>query len=335
MTDTTTAQAASGEALESALERAWDQSEDAPEVAAPEAPAAEGEDAAPAKTEEAPPEPEVKSYDSLDAYLKENQIDPEGFLSIPVSVKVDGKEELRPLSEVVKGYQIASAGYQRLSEAAAQKESFQREQQQVREALGQRIQQAEALFTAAQQQMLGDYQRINWQQLRAENPAEYAALSADFSQRQQALQQYVQQIGLAKQQEAQAAEQSRSQVIPAEREKLLALRPEWRDPVQAKEAQDAITSLGHKLGFSDAELNSITDHRQMLALDMAARYAKLQAAQPAKLKQVRAAPQMAKPGTRSVRNPAEAQYQNIRETVVKSGYRDPDAVAAMFERLAQ
>lgn len=325
-----------------------------------------------AKPGEKPAEGEEqgKEYESLDAYLKDQQLEPESFMALPVTVKVDGKEDAVPLGELVKGYQLASASYARMNEAAQLKqtaqaeqtqfrESFGREQAQVRNALGVRIHQVETLLQSAQEQLLGEFQSITpqqWAQLRQENPGEYAALNAQFQQRQQSLQQQLQQVAAAKQQEAEQARQAALQALPQEREKLLAARPEWRDPTKGQAAQQAMMAAGQKLGFSNAELSSITDHRQIVALDMAARYAaiadaasklgvndtqllemasnyaKLQAAKPGTLKRVRAAPKMAAPGTRQVRDPKGAALQNAREAWARNP-RDENAAAAVFEQL--
>jgi len=277
---------------------------------------------------------EGADYDSLDAYLTEQKLDKDSFYSLPVAVKVDGQDQQVPLAELVKGYQLSSASYNRMNELATQRQAFTQEQTQVRQALGVRIQQTEQLLQQAQQVLLGDYQRVNWQELRSQNPAEYAALSTEFQQRQGALQQQLSQIAQAKQQEAQAAEQARLQAIPQERERLYQARPEWRDPAKAKAAQQAIITAGRQLGFTDAELSQLTDHRHLIVLDLAAQQLKLQASQPSVMKRVRAAPQMAKPGTRQVRDPKRAALNNAREAWARSGFRDEDAAAAAFEQLA-
>lgn len=307
----------------------------AAEPAKAEPPAEPEADAKAADKASAPPEePEGKDYASLDEYLTEQKLDRDSFLSLPVSVKVDGVEQSVPLAEVVKGYQLSSAGYQRMSEIAQQRTQFQAEQQQVRQALGLRIQQTEALLKAAQEQLLGDYNAISpaqWAQLRAENPGEYAALQTQFSQRQQALQAQIQQVALAKQQEAQQAEHARLQALPAEREKLLAARPEWRDPAKLAAAQQSIVSAGRKLGFTDAELQSLIDHRHVLVLDLAAKQLQLQASQPGVMKRVRAAPKMAPATARNARDPKRDSINQALSAAAKSGFRDEHALAAAFE----
>lgn len=292
-----------------------------------------------AKPPEAPPE--EKAYSSLDEYLKDTGLDAEAFMGLPVTVKVDGRESAVPLNELVKGYQLSSASYDRMQQAAKEREAFSAEQTQVRQALGLRIQQVESLFKTAQDQLNADYNSITpqqWQELRVQNPGEYAALMQQFEQRQRALNTQLQQVAQAKQQETQAQNQERLQALSRERENLYQARPEWRDPAKFAAAREAMLSAGRKLGFSDAELQGVTDYRNLLVLDLAAQHlanqAKLQAQLPKTLKIVRAAPKMAAPGTRQVRDPKQAASQSARKAWSDSGFKNNDAAAAYFEQFA-
>jgi hypothetical protein len=280
-----------------------------------------------------PPADEGKEYASLDAYLAEQKLDKEAFLELPVTVKIDGKEQSIPLKEAIDGYNLRSVSQARIQQAQEERQQFQAEQTQVRQALGTRIQQAEALFKAALDQHMGDFNQITpqqWQQLRTENPGEYAALTTQFQQRQQALQQLLQQAATARQQEAEQAQKAQLQAIPAEREKLLQARPEWRDPAKFEAARSQIVTAARKLGFSDAELQSLTDHRHLLVLDLAARQLQLQASAPGVLQRVRTAPKMAAPGARQTRDPKRDSYTTARDAFT----RDPsnrDAAEAAFQ----
>ncbi len=54
--------------------------------------------------------------------------------------------------------------------------------------------------------------------------------------------------------------------LEAEKQKLLAAVPAWRDDKRAKSEQAAITTYAKGLGFTDQELAGLTDHRAVLAL---------------------------------------------------------------------
>lgn len=283
------------------------------------------------KTGDKPAETEDKNYDNLDHYIKDNGIEPESFMQLPVKVRVDGAEQDVPLGEVVKAYQLSQASYARMNEAAQAKQAFTTEQSQVRHALGLQIKTAQSLLTKAEGQLLQDFNGVDWNALRAENPAQYSALYTDFQARNTAIQQEKQAVAAEAQRNTQAQEQARLQAIPIERERLMQARPEWRDAAKAQAAHRAMSDYGRKLGFSDAELNGITDHRQLLVLDMAARMAQLQAQTPATLKRVRTAPKMAAPGARQTRDPKGTAHKNALANWARNP-RSDDAAAAAFEQ---
>lgn len=285
-------------------------------------------------TAEAAPAAE-KAYGSLDEYLKDVGIETDAFMGLPVALKVDGRDQTVPLAELVKNYQLSSASYARLQQAANERAQVAQERQQAQAAAQAQIQQAQQLTQLAHQQLTAEFQNINWNQLRAENPALYSATFTDFQARNAQIQQALQQINAQQQQQAQHADTQRQQAIAAEREKLLAARPEWRDPVKAAEAQQAMTALGRQFGFTDAELLGITDHRSLLILDAAARHTQLQAKAPQVLKKVRAAPAMtSKPGSRQVVNPQKTRMSQAQQNWARSGFRDDAAAAALFENFA-
>lgn len=277
---------------------------------------------------------EGEEYDSLDAYLTANKVDPESFKQLTVTTKVDGVEKPVSLAELIKDHQLSSASYNRMNELAQERTAFQGEQTQVRQALGLQINRVETLLKAAQEQLMGDYAAVTPQQLadlRARDPGQYAALMQDFNSRQGAIQALVQQADAARREQAQVADNQRRASLATETQKLLAARPDWRDPAKATAAQTAIRTLGKNLGFTDAELNGVFDHRYMLVLDMAARYAQLQASQSATLKRVRSAPRMAKPGTRQLPvDPKVSGYAKARDAFMRNP-SDMDAAAAAFE----
>jgi hypothetical protein len=113
---------------------------------------------------------------------------------------------------------------------------------------------------------------------------------------------------------------------------MLELIPEWKDPKTFESGRNDILTYGKQLGFSDAELGNIIDHRHMKILHDAARYAQLQAQKPESLKKVRAAPQMAKPGARSERDPKVAARTQAQQRFAANP-RSPEAQAAYFDTL--
>jgi hypothetical protein len=291
-----------------------------------EAPAA----AAPAQTQE---QSEEVEYADLSDYLAKSQIEPESFYKMPVTVKIDGKTQNVPLADVLKSYQ-QEADYTRKTQALAdQRRAWEGEQAQLKQAYTQQLQGAQQMLTLAQQQVLSEYQGVDWNKLYAEDPARFAAENQRFQMRVAQVQQYLGQVQTEQQRlQQQQMEELQSKTLPAERERLLEARPEWRDDKQFQAARTQMMSTAKQFGFSDAELSQVYDHRQMLVLDLASRYLALQAQAPDAVKRVRTAPITAQPGARTQRDPKAVQQTQLREAFKKNP-RDQDTAARYFGTL--
>lgn len=277
--------------------------------------------------EEAP-----RSWENLDQFLSENELDPEQFRAIPVTVKIDGESRNIPLSDVIKSFQLEGHVNNKSVELSNARRAFEEEQRTVREAAQQRIGYLDSLGKLAVDSLNHEFQKVNWQELRAQDPAQYAALFADFQQRNQQIQGYLAQVQNQRAQETQRQETEKQQNLAKEYERMIDAHPEWRDQSQFTKDRDAIGSYAKLKGFSDAELSQIYDHRYMSILHDAARYQALQAAKPQATKLVREAPKMAKPGVRTNRDPQQAARQNAQERFQRNP-KDIDAQVAYFETL--
>lgn len=285
------------------------------------------------KPDDAQQPEDTPQYSSLNEMLAAHKIDPESVMGLHVTAKIDGKEMQVPLSDVLKSYQLEGHVNNKSIELSNQKTQFEQERTQWQQATQQALHQHQAMGNLALNMLNHDYNRIDWNALRANNPAEFAALQAEFGQRQQQIQGFLQQVDQGRQQEEQQRQQAMRQALNQEHEKLLSARNEWRDPQAFSKARDQIAQYARGLGFQDAELSQITDHRIMLVLDDAARYRALQAATPQALKQVRQAPPMAKPGSRVDSNPSAAKRQQVMDRLNRNP-RDQDAQADAFQFFA-
>jgi hypothetical protein len=280
---------------------------------------------------------ESQTYSSLNDLLTAHKIDPESVMGLHVTAKIDGKETQVPLSDVLKSYQLEGHVNNKSIELSNQKTKFETEQAQWRQAQEQVYRQHQAMGNLALQMLNQEFQNVDWNSLRVNNPGEYAALYTQYQQRGTQIQQYLAAVDQAAQQEAQQQQQRQqeamNQAIAGEREKLYNALPEWRNEATFKQDRDAMSQYARSLGFQDAELSQIFDHRYMRVLHDAARYQALQAAKPQALKQVRQAPPMAKPGSRVDSNPSAAKRQQVMDRLSRNP-RDQDAQAAAFDFFA-
>ena len=272
---------------------------------------------------------ESQTYGSLDDLLTSLKVDPQSVMKLNVTTKIDGVETQVPLEQVLKSYQLEGHVNNKSIELSQQKTQFETERNEWRSATQQALQQHQAMGNLALQMLNHDFNRIDWNTLRANNPAEFAALQAEYGQRQQQIQGFLQQVQMQSQQEAQQQQQAQQQAFAQEHQRLMDARQEWRDPQAFSKDRESMVNYARNLGFKDAELNQIFDHRYMLILHDAARYQALQAAKPQALKQVRQAPPMAKPGSRTDTNPNDSRRQAAIDRFNRNP-RDEDAQAAVF-----
>ena len=302
---------------------------EAPAAAAPspepEAPTAEAE------ATEAAPEPE---YANLEDYLTKSKLDRDSFMDLPARVKVDGQESDVPLKDILKAYQLEQHVQQKSISLAEKQKAWEAEQTQAKAQLKQYLDDAQTLGNLAHQQLLSEFQGIDWNNLRATNPTEWAVRNTEFQQRANAIQNHLAQIKQKQDVLAQEQEQARIKALATERDKMYEARPDWRDDKIFQAARSEMSSYARSKGFTDAELGSIYDHRYMQVLHDAARYAALQAKAPEVAKRVRTAPKAATPGARITRDPQAVAAQQIKERFMKNP-RDADAQAAWAEVLAR
>ena len=302
-----------------------------PAAAAPVTSAPSKEDASAAT---AVPEQEGPDYANVEDYLQKAQIAPESFYELPVTVKVDGKTSQVPLKDVLKAYQLEQHVQAKSIQVSEAQKAWDTQRAQAEQTLTQNMQSAQALNTLARQELLAEFQGIDWNKLRTENPLEWSVRQQDFNQRAGKLDQHLAQIQNFQQQQALQAQQQQAAQLPKEREQMLEARPEWRDNTQFQAARSEISQYAQKMGFKPAELGSIFDHRYMLVLHDAARFAALQANSPQAVKRVRAAPQQANPGARISRDPKAVAATQAKERFTKTRGRDDAAAADYFEHLA-
>ena len=179
-----------------------------------------------------------------------------------------------------------------------------------------------------------EFQGIDWNKLQAEDPLQWTIQRQRLQERFGAVQQQIQQLNTISQQQAHEAAQRQTQAVEQERSRMLEVFPEWRDPQKFQAARQELSSYAKTIGFNDAELAGIADHRYMKVLRDASLYAALQAKSPAVLKMVRAAPPMGQPGARTQRDPRAARLQQVRDAGRKGLLaRDTDAQNAAFSAL--
>lgn len=199
--------------------------------------------------------------------LDESQIslDDEGNLT-GINVKVNGEVSTVKMNDLVAGYQNNKSFTQKSQALAEEKKQFETQVKTVAEEYKAKLDNAEALTTYLSKKLVSDYDGVDWDRLRAENPAEYAAARQDYASQAQELQKAQEALQqersqLTQQQQAEFMKQEQ-QVLAEQRAKMLENNPEWNDPGKFEQDMTGMKNfLRNQYGFSDEDFASVRDAR--------------------------------------------------------------------------
>jgi hypothetical protein len=199
---------------------------------------------------------------------------------------------------------------------------------QVRE---QSMAQLQPLYAQAQimEGAVQQWQRFDWEALRANDPLEYAAKRADYAALLQQRGDLHRHIEGAHQNLSQQNESALAQAIAASQPIIRKAIPDW-----GADKDSAVTRYALEAGASPFELRQYVATRPwaVVALEKARKYDELQASKAQLPKQTKPLSPVAKPGAKpTVQNVVAASYRKNQETFRKSGGKDKAALRALIK----
>lgn len=247
-------------------------------------------DEAPPEEQEAEGESELEEETSDDGESDDTELESDEQDEEPVAdvFSIDG--ETVTLQELKDG-RLRQADYTRKTQALADdRKTFESERQQTRDQYGQRLAMLEQALVESQPA------EPDWDKLRRENPAEYAALKAEAQERKDKL------AAVRAEQDAVRAEQEREfhakrqEHLRTEGRLLIDAIPEWKDEAKATEEVGKLVSyLNTTYGWTPEDLGDVGDHKIVVALRKAMLYDELKAKGEAVRERAKSAPVL-KPG---------------------------------------
>jgi len=242
-------------------------------------------------------------------------------------VKVDGKEIEVQKEELIRGYQREADYTRKTQKLAEERKIVESEFQQVR---AEREQYSQILGQLQQKLQQFEPPEPDWNRLEVEDPTEYARQWTSHQRRQQ--QQYAVQMEQVRlNQLYQAESQKQLQNTLAQETVILKEKiPEWNSPEKAKAEGKALLEYGQKLGFTEQELNGISDSRALLALHKAWKYDQMMSKRPEFQAKIKKAPRMASPGSAGSVSSKSSDINNAKKRLAQTGsVRD---AASLFEK---
>lgn len=250
--------------------------------------------------------------------LEEGALDLDEEGNAVFKTKVDGKEGAAKLQDLLKSYQLQEHVDRKAREAAEREKAIQAREQEVQQQLQQKLQYTENLTQIAANQLMQEFQSIDWNTLSQTDPGRAALIRQQFMERQAQLRGVYQNIEQQRMAAMQKLQAEQAEVLQREAERLPTLIPEWKDEQVAAKERREIRDWAIKAGFDPEEVDGISRAHHVAVLRKAMLADRLQQSKPEIENKVRTAPKLVKPG-QAVQNSQEQTLKNLRNTVVKSG----------------
>lgn len=206
---------------------------------------------------------EDESEDGDDEQTEDVEADEDEDNEPVYTVKVDGKDEQVPLTELLKGYSRQSDYTRKTQELAEQRKASDGELEALRAERAQLSQMAQHLQQQIQQSMPKE---PDWEALNQSDPIEYFRQREEWRTRQEKMQQAQQQAAMVQQMQMQDQQRQYQQKLQQEAQALPEKIPEWKDEGKAKAEKQLLKEYGLSMGFSPEEMEQVADHRAIVLL---------------------------------------------------------------------
>ena len=249
----------------------------------------ETEEAAPEETEEVSEDSEEEDLEASDEDESEEESEEpdeseETEEELVYEVRVDGEPQTVTLDELLNGYSRQSSFTKKSQALSEQRKEFENAQQQMaaeyHQIQAERQQYVDSLQSVIEGSTanLDQYQSIDWERLKADDPVEWTVKRQEFYDAQNKIQATKVEQGQAIQR-AQAELQQQHQVtLQQEHGKMVEALPDWADAEKQMEIATGIRNYATAQGFQKEELDSLSDHRSLLVLHKAMLHDQLQKA---------------------------------------------------------
>jgi hypothetical protein len=238
---------------------------------------------------------------SLAAYLgiPEDRIVVDEKGNVLFNAIIDGETKAVPLKELAVSFQLQGHVNNKSIALENERKEFNELKSKAAQHLQEQLQGAETLVTVLEQQLVGEFNNIDWNSLRQSDPSEWAVLRQEYAEKAQRIQQAQ---AFIKQEQTNAQVQQQEQFaanykahLAEERRKAIAKNPDWQDETKYNSAMTEMKSfLTSTYGYTEDDFNSVSDHRLFEIIKDAQSFRQgKKAAEDKKLKPV---PKFQKPG---------------------------------------
>jgi hypothetical protein len=248
------------------------------------------------------------------------------------TVKVDGREFKVKQTELINGYQRDSDYRAKTMALAEERKAADAAKSQATE----RVKQLDDALTQVISRLEYEAREpADLVKLLDTNPQEYLKQKHAIDMKRAELAQARIAQNAMREQAANEHHEAMRKYVEAESARLLEVLPEWKDTAKATAEKDQLAKYLRGYGFSAEQLNSLTDHRDVLIARKAMLYDALMAQKPAVTKKVQAAPARAESaGAPQDGSDRSKNFQESMRRLSKTGSRE-DGRAAIKALLAR
>ena len=222
----------------------------------------------------------------------------EGALSF--RTKIDGESAAVALKDLRDSYQIQKTAQQRLSKLGEERKAFEAERTNALQYLAQQAETMVQTVNLLEKEYSADWDSVDWNKLRDEDPTQFSLKRADFDDRKQRLEGYKKQVGeeITKAQMAQAEREHAMRITGDQQLAEVFSGPKWAsapkwDKAAMKELEDFILQTE---GFPEQVYRSNVYWQPLVWAREAMMYRKLMADSEKAVKRVVRLPKVSKPG---------------------------------------
>lgn len=208
-------------------------------------------------------------------------------------ITIDGDEYEVNLHELTSGYLRNEDYVKRSTELEASYSEKLAEADTRAAALAQELEAVAVLGVAD----LKQFENIDWERMKAESPELYNAKRIEYMDKREAVQAQINRKDSVQRMLAEAAAIKQRSYLEAQKELVAKLIPDFGTP----EFGPRLYKYAESIGFSQAEVNDISDARQLLVLENARKFAEGQLKRKATLerKPTKELPAVIKPGSKA------------------------------------
>lgn len=252
--------------------------------------------------------------------------------------KVDGEMSEVDLKDLVKSYQLERHVNNKSMALEDERKGFEEQRQEAVTELREYSDKLTALSKVMEQELLEQFQSVNWDSLRANNPAEWSAKREEFAIRANTVQRKQQElmgaVSQLQEQQKQEFSQQRETMMKTRDKDLLEAFPEWTDEVvRDRSLNDLGKFLSDTYGMPEETIENTLDAKAIkLAMDAKAfRESKSSAAAKKSVK----IPKFQKSGAAkaSAANAAKARQAKGKKQALKKSGSVNDAASLLIDRI--